>query len=193
MSTQKCTNLWFITAELTVAVCKPLQTNRELDVTTANDILDFELRKLGVESKLLNNASVLARRQPRVVLRLRARNDHLSRRENQGCRLGITDPHDDGGETLLKWTNVGTVRTLQSKYTTNLGVVFRIPCVQCDCLQVESAIQVHSGDDVLEGRNDTLHSGDVLLLESQRSRSGGYDGLGGRSGNSVSSGLGGGL
>ena len=101
-SAQRCTNLWFITAELSVTVRESLQTNGELDIATANDVLDFEFRKLGVEAELLNNASVLARRQPRVVLRLRARDDHLSRRENQRSRLGITDPHNDGGETLLK-------------------------------------------------------------------------------------------
>ena len=59
-SARRGTNLWLVTAKLPVAVCKPLQANRELDVTTANDVLDFELGKLGVESKLLNDASVLA-------------------------------------------------------------------------------------------------------------------------------------
>ena len=58
------------------------RTNGELDATTANDVLDFELGKLGVESKPLNDTSVLARRQPRGILRVRARNDHLSRRVN---------------------------------------------------------------------------------------------------------------
>ena len=42
------------------------RTNGELDITTADGVLDFELRKPGIESKLLNNTSVLARRQPRV-------------------------------------------------------------------------------------------------------------------------------
>lgn len=98
-----------------MAVRKPLQTDRELDIATADNVLDFEFRKLGVEAKFLDDASIFARRQPRVVLRLRARNDHLARRENQRSRLGITDPHDDGGETLMGWTNVGTVRTLNQK------------------------------------------------------------------------------
>ena len=51
------------------------------------------------------------------------------------------------------------------KYTTNLGVVFCVPCVQRDGLEVELAIQVYS-DDTLEGWNDALHGGDVLPLES---------------------------
>ena len=61
-----------------MAVRKALQTNGELDVATTNDVLDFEFRKLGVEAELLNDASIFARCQPRVVLRLRTRHDHLS-------------------------------------------------------------------------------------------------------------------
>jgi hypothetical protein len=49
-------------------------------------------------------------------------------------------------KTLAKWTNVGTVCTPQSKHGTNLGVVFHIPGMQHYGLQVESAIQIHSGD-----------------------------------------------
>ena len=123
-----------------MAVRKPLQTNGELDVATADDVLDFEFRELGVETKFLDNTGVLARCQPRVVFGFRARNDHLPRREDQGSRLGITNPHDDRGKTLLKWTNVGTVRTLQSKRDTNLGVIFRIPGVQRNGLQVKPTV-----------------------------------------------------
>ena len=176
-----------------MAVRKTLQTNGELDVTTADDVLNFEFRELGVETKLLNDASVLARRQPRVVLRLRARNDHLSRRKDKCSRLWITDPHDDGGETLLEWTNVGTFRTLRSKHGTNLGVVFRIPGVQRDGLQVKPTIQVDSGNDILKGGDDTLYGGDMLLFEGQRSRGSGDNGLGGGSSDGVSGGLGGNL
>jgi len=35
------------------------RTNGELDVTTANDILDFELGKFSVEFKLPNDINVL--------------------------------------------------------------------------------------------------------------------------------------
>jgi hypothetical protein len=67
-----------------------------------------------------------------VILRFRTGNGHLSECKNQGSRPGITDPHDDGGETLVKRTNarVVNVRTLQSTHRTNLGVVFRIPGMQ---------------------------------------------------------------
>ena len=53
--------------------------------------------------------------------------------------------------SLIGYTGAETVHTPQSKYTTNLGVVFRIRRVQCDRLQVELAIQVHNGGDVLKG------------------------------------------
>ena len=66
-------------AELSVAAREPLKTNRELVVATADNVLDFEFRKLGIGAKFLNDVSVLARCQPRVALRLRAHsNDHLS-------------------------------------------------------------------------------------------------------------------
>jgi len=65
------------------------------------------------------------------------------------------DRHDDGGEILLRWMNVGTVRTLQSKYTINLGVAFGIPCVRRKGLEVNPAIQVHSNDS-LEGQNNSM-------------------------------------
>jgi len=65
--------------------------------------------------------------------------------------------------------------------------------MQRDALWVKLAIQVHSREDVLEGWNDVLHGGDVLLLKGWKSRSGGYNGLSGRFSNGVRSGLGGGL
>lgn len=49
------TNPWLGIAELCVAVRKPLQMNRELDVTTASDVSDFELGKIDVKSTLLND------------------------------------------------------------------------------------------------------------------------------------------
>ena len=83
-----------------MAVCKTLQTDGELDVARADDVLDLELRELGVEAQLLHDARVLARREARVVLGLRARDDHLARGEDERGRLGVADAHDDRGKTL---------------------------------------------------------------------------------------------
>lgn len=94
------THLWLVTAELPVAVRKTLQTDRELDVTTADNVLDLELRELGIEAKLLDDPGVLARRKPRVVLALRTGDDHLAGCEDEGGRLRVTNTHDDRGETL---------------------------------------------------------------------------------------------
>lgn len=44
------TNLGLVRAESTVTERQPLQPNRELDVTTPNDVLDLELGELRVES-----------------------------------------------------------------------------------------------------------------------------------------------
>jgi hypothetical protein len=56
----RTTYLWFITTELSVTVCETLKTNRKLDVAAANDVLNLEFRKFGVEAKLLDDARVLA-------------------------------------------------------------------------------------------------------------------------------------
>ena len=39
--------------------------------------------------------------------------------------------------------------------------------MQRDGLQAKSAIQIHSGDNVLKGWDNALYGGDMLLLESQ--------------------------
>jgi hypothetical protein len=72
----------------------------ELDITTADDILDFEFRKFGVKAKLLHDARVLARSQSGVVLRLGVRHNHLPRGKNKCSCFGVANPHDDSGETL---------------------------------------------------------------------------------------------
>ena len=94
------THLGLVTAELPVAVREALQTNGELHVATADDVLDLEFRELGIEAELLDDPCIFARRQPRVVLALRTSDDHLARREDQSGCLRITDTHDNRGETL---------------------------------------------------------------------------------------------
>ncbi len=168
------TYLRLVAAELPVAVRKSLQANGELYVTTTHDVLNFELGELRVEAKLLNDTRVLARREPRVVFRLGTRDNHLPRREDQGGGLWVAYAHDDSCKTLDTRTNnnSSTCRVSHKNVCTNLGIVFSIPSVQSDRLQVEAAVEVDRRDDVLEGRHDAFDSSDMLLLESQRSRSG---------------------
>jgi len=79
---------------------QPLQPDGKFDITTSNDILDLELLELGIESQFLDDPGVFSRSKTRIVLRFSSSNDHLSGSEDQGGSLGITDTHDDGGETL---------------------------------------------------------------------------------------------
>ena len=72
----------------------------EFDVTTSDDILDFKVHEFRVESELLDDTSVLARRKSRVIFRLCTRHNHLSRRENQRRRLWIANTHNNSGKTL---------------------------------------------------------------------------------------------
>jgi hypothetical protein len=90
----------FVRTEIVVATSQTLQTNGELDVTRADDVLDLEIRELGVETKLLDNPCVLPRRQLRVIFRFGTGDDHLSRRENQRSGLRLSNTHDHGSETL---------------------------------------------------------------------------------------------
>lgn len=111
-----------------MAVRETLQANGELHVTTSDNVLNLELGELGVEAQLLDNTCVLTRRQPRVVLALRTRDDHLARGENKGGCLGITNTHDDSCKTLsckAHWH--ATTRSQNS--STNLGVILCIPSV----------------------------------------------------------------
>lgn len=61
-----------------MAAGQTLQTDGELDVARAHNVLDLEIRKLCVEPQLLDDSRIFARRQLRVVLRLGARHHHLS-------------------------------------------------------------------------------------------------------------------
>ena len=94
------TYLRLVAAELSVAIRKTLQTNRELDVARADDVLNLELGELCVEAELLDDTRVLARGEARVVLRLCTSDDHLAGGEDESRGLGLADTHDDGGETL---------------------------------------------------------------------------------------------
>jgi hypothetical protein len=95
--------LRLITAELPVTVGKALETNRELNIAAAHDVLNFKFGELRVEAKLLDNARVLARRQARIIFAFRAGDDHLSRSEDQRGCFGVANPHDDCSKALWMW------------------------------------------------------------------------------------------
>lgn len=75
---------------------------------------------LNLQAQLLDDTSVLATGKLAVILRLGTSHDHFARCEDQGGRLGLSDTHDDGCETL--------------------GIVLSVTRVQCDGLQIELKI-----------------------------------------------------
>jgi hypothetical protein len=126
--------LRLVRAEHVMACGKTFQADRELDVAGADNVLDLEVGELGIEAELLDDTSVLAGSQLRVVFGLGTSDDHLARGEDQGGGLGLANTHDDSGETL--------------------GVVLCITSVEGNRLQIESAVKVHRGDNVpLKARN----------------------------------------
>jgi hypothetical protein len=49
-----------ITVEMTLAVGQALQENQKLDITTTNNILNFELGELCIKAELLDNPCILS-------------------------------------------------------------------------------------------------------------------------------------
>lgn len=112
--------LRFIGTEVVVTRGETLEANGELDVAGTDDVLDFEVGELGVETwgmvlvdisavffltrgeltKLLDDTSILATGKFGIILRLRASNHHLARSEDQSGCLGLTNTHDDSSKTL---------------------------------------------------------------------------------------------
>ena len=46
---------------------KTFKADRELDIARADDVLNLEIRELGVKAKLLDDSCVFTRRQSRVL------------------------------------------------------------------------------------------------------------------------------
>ena len=120
--------LGLVRAEVVMARSQTLETNRELDVAAADNVLDLEVRELGIEAELLDDARILAAGKLRVVLGLGTSDNHLAGGKDQSGGLGLTDTHDDGSKTL--------------------GVILCVASMQGNRLEVQAAIEIDGGDDV---------------------------------------------
>lgn len=92
--------LRLVRAEVVMLGSKTFKSDGKLDVARANDVLDLEIGKLGIETKLLNDTSVLAASKLAIVFTLGTGHDHLARGKDEGGGLGLANTHDDGRETL---------------------------------------------------------------------------------------------
>ena len=70
--------LRLVGAEVMMLGRKTLQTDGELDVTRANDVLNLEVGELGTEAEFLDDPSILARSELRIIFRLCTSDDHLA-------------------------------------------------------------------------------------------------------------------
>ena len=61
--------LRLVRAKVMVTRRKAFETNWELDIARADNVLDLEIRELSVEAKLLNDTCVFTRRQARILAR----------------------------------------------------------------------------------------------------------------------------
>lgn len=138
--------LGLVRTEVVMAGSQTLQANGELDITRADDVLDLEVRELGVEPKLLDDTSIFAACKLRVVFGLGTSDNHLARGKNKRSGLGITDTHNDGSETLKVWSEKSPVHLWNGM--AYLGVVLCVASVQSNRLEIQAAIEVDRGDDV---------------------------------------------
>lgn len=70
--------LRLVRAEVVMTRRKAFKADWEFNIARADNILDLEIRKLGVEAELLDDSGVFARRQARVILRFGTSNYHLA-------------------------------------------------------------------------------------------------------------------
>ena len=75
------------TREMTMPESQALETNRELNITGTDHVLDLEIRKLGLETELLNNSSVFTGCKLGLFLALGAGNNLKVRLPKQPFKL----------------------------------------------------------------------------------------------------------
>ena len=114
-----------------MGVDQPLQADGEANVGRPDNVLDLEIDvRLRLESHPLDDVGELARRQGRIVRRLRPRHAHLARREDEGRGARLPEAHDDGREAP--------------------GVEFGVPTLERNLLQVEADAEVARAGHVLD-------------------------------------------
>jgi hypothetical protein len=90
----------YIRRESVMVASKTFKSNGKANVTRANDVLDLEVGELGVETKLLDDTSILAACKFAVIFRFGSSNYHLSGSEHKSSCLGFTNTHNHSGKTL---------------------------------------------------------------------------------------------
>ena len=86
------------------------QSNREFNVTRTDNVLNLEFCKFRIEAELLDDAGVLASSKTRILFALGTSNHHLAGGKDERSRLGFTNSHDDGSETLWIVLGVASVQ-----------------------------------------------------------------------------------
>ncbi len=117
--------LRFIRTEIVMATSKTFKTDGELDVARANNVLNLEVRELGIEAELLNDTSILARGKLRIILGFCAGHDHLARSKYERSSLWIANTHDNRSKTLLKFSINQVNYSSESILSVPLGYIQR--------------------------------------------------------------------
>jgi hypothetical protein len=160
-----------------VTVSKTFQSNGEADIAAdqtkavlaletqisplstvnsrSNNVLNLELAESSIKAQLLDDSSVLAAGQSRVVFALCTRHDHFPTGKDERSRFGLSDSHDDGGKTLQKEKrrehlvcSVIVLKIDRSMQDMHLWIVLCISSMQRNRLQVKSYLEIDCGDDI---------------------------------------------
>lgn len=79
---------------------KTFKANREFDIARADNILNLEVSELGIKAQLLNDSSIFAACELRVVLGLGTSHDHLAGSKDECGGLWLTNSHYDSSKSL---------------------------------------------------------------------------------------------
>jgi len=126
--------------EHAVTISQTFQSDRELDVATPYNVLNFEVHEFRIKAQLLNDPGILPGGKARVIFWFGTGDHHFAGRKNQRSRLRISYPHDHGSETLRLNTCLE-----KGNY---LRVVFGVPSMQSNGFQIKPTIKVDSSYDI---------------------------------------------
>lgn len=112
-------------------VLEAFEGNGELNIAGADYVLDFEFFQGDLEAHFFDGLHVDFSGLFGQLFAFGSGADHFAAGEDEGGGFGFSDSHDDGSESF--------------------GVVLCVFAVDGDVPEIEFALEVGSGDDVLKG------------------------------------------
>lgn len=165
-----------------MTIVQAFQADWEFDVARADNVLNLELGEFGVKAQFLDDTSIFAGSEARVVFRFGASDDHFSRGENEGRRFRFTNTHDHSSKSLFISKDVsigkpfivasdkGLTFGLYSALRACIAIVFksrRVPRLTVATIflsRCKAHFQLLYLRYLLEGGHDAFYSSNILLF-----------------------------